>query len=193
MRRNMVLAMACAAIAMVSIDIAIVNVALPSIQAEFGVGHGMLQWVVVAYSLLLGGFLLLGGRLADRLGRRHVFIVGLAVFAGASFLAGVAQQAGMLIAARGMQGFGAALIAPTALSLLAVSFAEGRERNRALGVFGAVGGVSGSGTFENCIFASNSTTGRGGGNDHCIVKGMFLPAKRAVAHENRHVCVAQAA
>ncbi|NEE04495.1 MFS transporter [Phytoactinopolyspora halotolerans] len=142
--RNLVLAMACAAIAMVSIDIAIVNVALPSIQAEFGVGHGMLQWVVVAYSLLLGGFLLFGGRLADRLGQRRVFIIGLATFTGASFLAGVAQQADVLIAARTVQGFGAALIAPTALSLIAVTFTEGPERERALGIFGAVGGIAAS-------------------------------------------------
>jgi EmrB/QacA subfamily drug resistance transporter len=143
-RKGLVLALACAAQAMVGLDIAIVNVALPSIQRDLGVGQSMLQWVVVAYSLLLGGFLLLGGRMADQLGRRRILVVGLAVFTAASFLAGAAQDGGPLIAARAVQGFGAALIAPAALSLLAVTFAEGRERHRAIGLFGAVGGVAGS-------------------------------------------------
>lgn len=143
-RRGLVLALACAAQAMVGLDMAIVNVALPSIQRDLGVGYGALQWVVVAYGLLLGGFLLLGGRMTDRLGRRRIFLAGVAVFTGASFLAGAAQHAALLIAARGTQGFGAALIAPAALSVLAVTFPEGRERTRAFGIFGAVGGVSGS-------------------------------------------------
>jgi predicted MFS family arabinose efflux permease len=102
------------------------------------------NWVVVAYGLVLGGFLLLGGRLTDHLGRRRVFVAGMAVFTGASLAAGVAQGAGLLIAARAVQGFGAALVAPAALSLIAVTFSEGRARDRALGVFGAVGGVAGS-------------------------------------------------
>jgi EmrB/QacA subfamily drug resistance transporter len=129
---------------MVGLDTAIVNVALPSIQQEFGVGHSTLQWIVVAYGLLLGGFLLFGGRMTDQLGRRRVFVVGLAIFTGSSFVAGAAQDAGLLIGARAVQGFGAALVAPAALSLLAVTFAEGRERNRALGLFGAVRGAAGS-------------------------------------------------
>lgn len=141
---GLVLGLACAADAMVGLDMAIVNVALPSIQRDLGVGQGAVQWVIVAYGLLLGGFLLFGGRLADQFGRKRVFVTGLAVFTASSLLAGIAAEAWQLIAARAVQGFGAALIAPTALSLLAVSFAEGRERNRALGVFGAVGGVSGS-------------------------------------------------
>jgi EmrB/QacA subfamily drug resistance transporter len=143
-RQGLVLAMACAAQAMVGLDTAIVNVALPSIQRDLGVGYGALQWVVVAYGLLLGGFLLVGGRMADQLGRRRMFLTGLIVFTGASFLAGAAQATGPLIAARALQGFGAALVAPAALSLLAVTFTEGRERNRALGLFGAVGAVAGS-------------------------------------------------
>ena len=143
-RSRLVLALACAAQAMVALDIAIVNVALPSIQRDLGVSQGALQWVVVAYGLLLGGFLLLGGRMTDQLGRRRIFLAGLAVFTGASFLAGAAHHAGLLIAARGIQGFGAALIAPAALSLLAVTFAEGRARDRAIGIFGAVGGAAGS-------------------------------------------------
>ncbi len=139
-----VLALACAAMAIVCIDTAIVNVALASIQQDLGVDHGTLQWVVVAYGLLLGGFLLLGGRMADQLGRRRVFLTGLAIFTGASLLAGIAQHAGLLIVARAVQGVGAALIVPAALSLLAVTFAEGPERDRAVGLFGAVGGLAGT-------------------------------------------------
>jgi EmrB/QacA subfamily drug resistance transporter len=129
---------------MVVLDIAIVNVALPSIQNDLGVGQSTLQWVVIAYGLLLGGFLMFGGRLADLIGRRRILVAGLAIFSSASLLAGLSQSAGLLITARGLQGFGAALIAPTALSILAVTFAEGHERNRALGIFGAVGGTSAS-------------------------------------------------
>jgi len=141
-RRGLVLALACAAMAMVGLDGAIVNVALPSIQVDLAAGYSTLQWVVVAYGLLLGGFLLLGGRMADHLGRRRVIVAGLTVFTGASFLAGAAEDAGLLIAARGLQGFGGALVVPATLSLLAVTFAEGPERDRAIGVFGAVDGLA---------------------------------------------------
>ncbi|TQM06448.1 MFS transporter [Pseudonocardia kunmingensis] len=143
--RRLVLALTCAATTMAGLDTAVVNVALASIQHDLGAGHGTLQWVVVAYGLLLGGFLLLGGRLADHMGRRRVFLAGLTVFTAASLLAGAAQDAVQLIAARGVQGFGAALIIPAALSLLAVTFAEGPERDRAFGLLGAVGGVTASG------------------------------------------------
>jgi EmrB/QacA subfamily drug resistance transporter len=143
-RLGVILALACAAQAMVSLDIAIVNVALPSIQRDLGVGQSAVQWVVVAYGLFLGGFLLLGGRMSDLLGRRRVFLAGLGVFTAASLVAGVANDIVLLIAARGLQGLGAALVAPAALSLLAVTFAEGHERNRVLGIFGAVGAASGS-------------------------------------------------
>ncbi len=142
--RGLVLALACAANAMVGLDIAIVNVAVPSIQRDLGVSAGTVQWVVVAYGLLLGGFLLLGGRMTDQLGRRRVFLAGLVIFTGASILAGAADQASLLITARAIQGFGAALITPAALSLLAVTFPEGRERHRAFGIFGALAGVAGS-------------------------------------------------
>jgi EmrB/QacA subfamily drug resistance transporter len=142
--KGLVLALACAAQFMVVLDIAIVNVALPSIQRDLDVGQSTLQWVVIAYGLLLGGFLLLGGRMADLLGRRRVFLTGLTIFSAASFVAGIAQSSSVLIAARGFQGFGAALVAPAALSILAVNFSEGQERNRALGIFGAVGGTSAS-------------------------------------------------
>ena len=143
-RSGFVLALACGAMSMVGLDVAIVNVALPSIQRDLGVSQSSLQWVVVAYGLLLGGFLLVGGRMTDLLGRRRILLAGLGLFTAASLLAGMAQHTGVLIAARGLQGFGGALIAPAALSLLAVTFREGRERNRALGIFGAVGGVAGT-------------------------------------------------
>jgi EmrB/QacA subfamily drug resistance transporter len=144
MSKGAVLALTCAAQFMVVLDLAIVNVALPSIQNDLGVGQSTLQWVVIAYGLLLGGFLMFGGRLADLLGRRRILVAGLVIFSAASLLAGLSQSASVLIGARGLQGFGAALIAPAALSILAVTFAEGRERNRALGIFGAVGGTSAS-------------------------------------------------
>ncbi len=125
---------------MVVLDIAIVNVALPSIQDDLGFSQQNLQWVISAYALVFGGFLLLGGRSADLLGRRRMFLVGLALFSGASLLAGLAWSEASLIGARGLQGLGAAIIAPAALSILMTTFAEGRERNIALGVWGAVGG-----------------------------------------------------
>src|SRR6187200_1883693 len=125
---------------MVVLDIAIVNVALPSIQVDLGFSQENLQWVISAYALFFGGFLLLGGRAADLLGRRRVFLVGLAVFTVASLLAGLAWSEASLIGARAVQGLGAAIISPAALSILSVTFREGRERNIALGVWGAVGG-----------------------------------------------------
>jgi EmrB/QacA subfamily drug resistance transporter len=124
---------------MVVLDIAIVNVALPSIQADLGFSQEDLQWVISAYALLFGGFLLLGGRVADLLGRRRLFVVGLVVFSAASLLSGLAWSDSALILARAVQGFGAAMITPAALSILMTTFAEGRERNTALGVWGAVG------------------------------------------------------
>jgi EmrB/QacA subfamily drug resistance transporter len=125
---------------MVVLDIAIVNVALPSIQVDLGFSQENLQWVISAYALVFGGFLLLGGRAADLLGRRRIFLVGLGVFTVASLLAGLAWNETSLIAARGLQGLGAAIISPAALSILSTTFTEGRERNIALGVWGAVGG-----------------------------------------------------
>jgi EmrB/QacA subfamily drug resistance transporter len=125
---------------MVVLDIAIVNVALPSIQVDLGFSQENLQYVISAYALAFGGFLLLGGRSADLLGRRSVFLAGLVVFSTASLLAGLASSDTSLIAARTLQGLGAALITPAALSILSTTFVEGRERNIALGVWGAVGG-----------------------------------------------------
>jgi EmrB/QacA subfamily drug resistance transporter len=125
---------------MVVLDIAIVNVALPSIQADLGFSQENLQWVISAYALVFGGFLLLGGRAADLLGRRRVFLVGLVVFTLGSLLAGLAWSEASLIGARAIQGLGAAIVSPSALSILMTTFREGRERNLALGVWGAVGG-----------------------------------------------------
>ena len=141
---GVILALACAAQFMVVLDIAIVNVALPSVQQDLEVGQSTLQWVVIAYGLTLGGFLLLGGRMGDLLGRRRILVTGMAIFTAASLVAGIAQSSAVLITARGVQGFGAALIAPAALSIVAVAFSEGQERNRALGIFGAIGGGAGS-------------------------------------------------
>jgi EmrB/QacA subfamily drug resistance transporter len=125
---------------MLVLDIAIVNVALPSIKVDLGFSRENLQWVISAYALVFGGFLLLGGRAADLLGRRRLFMGGLVVFTGASLLAALAWNEPSLIGARALQGFGAAIIAPAALSILMTTFAEGKERNIALGVWGAVGG-----------------------------------------------------
>ena len=127
---------------MIILDLAIVNVALISIQADLGASQADLQWVVVGYGLTLGGFLLLGGRLADVLGRRPVLITGLAIFSAASLGAGMAGSLGVLVACRVVQGVGGALVSPAALSILTTTFAEGPARNRALGIFGAVGGTT---------------------------------------------------
>ena len=125
---------------MVVLDIAIVNVALPSIKVDLGFSQEDLQWVISAYALFFGGFLLLGGRAADLLGRRRLFLVGLVVFTLASLVAGLAWSEASLITARSVQGLGAAIVTPAALSILTTTFTEGRERNIALGVWGAVGG-----------------------------------------------------
>src|ERR671910_12938 len=125
---------------MVVLDIAIVNVALPSIKIDLDFSQANLQWVISAYALVFGGFLLLGGRAADLLGRRRVFMLGLIAFAIGSLLCGLAWSETSLIGARAIQGLGAATISPAALAILMTTFAEGRERNIALGVWGAVGG-----------------------------------------------------
>ncbi len=141
-RTGLILLLLCAAQFMVVLDIAIVNVALPSIQSDLDMSQDSLQWVVIAYGLMLGGFVMLGGRLADLLGRKRVLISGLTIFVMASLLAGLAHSAEFLIASRALQGFGAAMIPPAALSILAVTFEEGSVRNRALGLYGAVAGIS---------------------------------------------------
>ncbi len=133
------LALLCTVQFMVVLDIAVVNVALPSIQTDLGFSQENLQWVISAYALFFGGFLLLGGRAADLLGRRRVFLVGIVVFTVASLLSGFAWSEASLIVSRALQGLGAAIISPAALSILTTRFAEGPERNTALGAWGAVG------------------------------------------------------
>src|SRR6185295_8021268 len=125
---------------MVILDVAIVNVALPSIKTDLDFSQANLQWVISAYAILFGGVLLLGGRLADLLGRRRLFIAGLVLFTVASLLCGLAWSEASLIGFRALQGLGGALLAPAALSLLMTTFAEGRERNLALGIYGAASG-----------------------------------------------------
>src|SRR5512133_3088932 len=140
-RKWLALALLSAVQFMVVLDIAIVNVALPSIKVDLAFSQENLQWVVSAYALFFGGFLLLGGRVADLVGRRRVFIVGLVVFTAASLISGLAWSESALIGARALQGLGAALITPAALSILTTTFAEGKERNVALGAWGAIGAV----------------------------------------------------
>ncbi len=139
-RKWLALALLSAVQFMVVLDIAIVNVALPSIQVDLGFSQENLQWVISAYALVFGGFLLLGGRASDLLGRRRLFLVAVVVFTLASLFAGLAWSETSLIGARALQGLGAAIITPAALSILSTTFVEGRERNIALGVWGAVGG-----------------------------------------------------
>jgi EmrB/QacA subfamily drug resistance transporter len=124
--------------------VAIVNVALPSIETDLGFTQSGLEWVVTAYAIVFGGFLLLGGRLADVLGRRRIFAAGIALFAVSSVLCGLSWSAGSLVAFRGLQGLGGALLAPAGLSLLMTTFAEGRDRNIALGIWGAASGSGGA-------------------------------------------------
>jgi EmrB/QacA subfamily drug resistance transporter len=143
-RRWLALVLLAAAQFVVVLDASIVNVALPSIGRDLNFSQADLSWVINAYTLTFGGFLLLGGRMADLIGRRRLFVIGLTLFATASFAGGIAQSAGWLVAARAVQGLGAALLSPAALSLLTTIFAEGKERNTALGVWGAVAGSGGA-------------------------------------------------
>jgi EmrB/QacA subfamily drug resistance transporter len=143
-RRWLALVLLAAAQFVVVLDASIVNVALPSIGRDLSFSQADLSWVINAYTLTFGGFLLLGGRMADLIGRRRLFMLGLTLFAVASFAGGIAQSSGWLVAARAVQGLGAALLSPAALSLLTTIFAEGRERNTALGVWGAVAGSGGA-------------------------------------------------
>lgn len=139
-RRNpwVVLVLVCLAQFMVVLDATVTNVALPSIQADLGMSDSDLQWVVNAYTLVFGGFLLLGGRAGDLIGRKRVFLTGVVVFTAASMLCGVAGSQELLIVGRGLQGLGAALVSPAALSIVTTTFAEGAERTKAMGVWAAI-------------------------------------------------------
>jgi EmrB/QacA subfamily drug resistance transporter len=143
-RRWIVLALLVVAQFMVVLDVAIVNVALPTIKTDLHFSQESLQWVITAYAILFGGVLLLGGRMADLLGRRRMFMLGMAIFTISSLLDGLAWSEGSLIVFRGLQGLGAALLAPAALSILTTTFREGKDRNVALGVWGAASGSGGA-------------------------------------------------
>src|SRR3954452_25472520 len=143
-RRGWALILLAAAQFVVVLDASIVNVALPSIGSDLNFSEGSLPWVVNAYVLVFGGFLLLGGRAADLLGRRRVFMGGLVLFGAASLVGGFAGSEGTLIAARAVQGLSAALLSPAALSIITTTFKEGSDRNRALGFWGAVAGAGGA-------------------------------------------------
>jgi EmrB/QacA subfamily drug resistance transporter len=143
-RKWLALILLCAVQFMVVLDVSIVNVALPTIQSALNFSAENLQWVVSAYTLTFGGFLMLGGRIADLLGRRRVFLAGLVLFSAASLACGLSQSDTQLIAFRAVQGLGAAVISPAALAILTTTFAEGEERNKALGIWGAIAGMGGA-------------------------------------------------
>ena len=151
-RRWIILAVVGTAFFMTILDVAIVNVAIPSIEIDLNIKRETVQWVITAYAITFGGFLLLGGRMADLLGRRRIFIAGLILFTLASLACGLSKtagSAGILIAARAIQGLGAAIISPAALSIVTTTFTEGAERNKALGIWGALGG---SGAAAGVLF-----------------------------------------
>ncbi len=139
-RRWLALGVIAIAQLMIILDASIVNIALPSAQADLGISDASRQWVITAYTIAFGGLLLLGGRIADYSGRKKIFIIGLLGFAGASALGGIATSQAMLFGARALQGAFAALLAPAALSLITVTFTESKERARAFGVYGAISG-----------------------------------------------------
>ena len=142
--KSKVLVLLAAAQFLVVLDASITNVALPSIGRALEIRESSLAWVVNSYVLFFGGFLLLGGRMADLIGRRRMFMSGLVLFAVASLTAGLAQNEAMLIVSRAAQGLGAAMLSPAALSIVTATFAEGKQRNKALGVWGAVAGAGGA-------------------------------------------------
>jgi|tagenome__1003787_1003787.scaffolds.fasta_scaffold20975686_3 EmrB/QacA subfamily drug resistance transporter len=143
-RKTWTLILCCVGQFMVILDVSVVNVALPSIRSDLHFSGTELQWVVNAYALTFAGFLLLGGRAADLLGRRRMFVIGLMAFAATSLLGGLAQSKEVLTGARALQGLSGAVVAPATLSVLTSTFTEGAERNRALGAWGAMGGAGGA-------------------------------------------------
>jgi EmrB/QacA subfamily drug resistance transporter len=148
-RRWQALALVCVAFFMTVLDGTIVTVALPTIKNSLHVADNTLQWVLIAYTITFGGLLLLGGRAADLLGRRRLFMIGLTIFSAASLACGLANTIGVLIAARAVQGVGAAIVSPAVLSIITTTFEEGSERNKALGIWGAIGG---SGAAAGVLF-----------------------------------------
>ena len=184
-RRWKALAVLGVAYLMVVLDVSIVNVALPSIQTDLDFAPEDLQWVVSAYALTFGGFLLLGGRMGDLRGRRRLFMAGLLLFSIFSLLCGLSQTSGMLIAARALQGAAAAILAPSVFSITAVTFAEGSERNKALGI---LGGIAGSGAAIGVLLGrradrvrragsgSSSSTCRSGSPRSSLCRGSCVRA-----------------
>src|SRR2546427_3294159 len=154
-RRWQALALVCVAMFMTVLDVSIVNVALPSIKTALNVAEKDLQWIITAYTIAFGGFLLLGGRAGDLLGRRRMFMIGIALFSAASLVCGLSGSIGVLIAARAVQGLGAAIISPATLSIIMTTFDEGAERNKALGIWGAMGG---SGAAAGVLFGGILTS-----------------------------------
>ena len=148
-RRWQALALVCVAFFMTVLDVSIVNVALPSIGRSLHFSETGLQWVITAYAITFGGFLLLGGRAGDILGRKRMFLVGVTLFSIASLVCGLAGSTGVLVAARTVQGLGAAIVSPATLSIITTTFEEGAERNKALGIWGAMGG---SGAAAGVLF-----------------------------------------
>src|SRR2546423_735271 len=170
---------------MTILDVAIVNVAIPSIQKNLHIAESTVQWVVTAYAITFGGFLLLGGRMADLLGRRRIFIAGLVLFTLASLACGLASSAAVLIASRAVQGVGAAIISPAALSIVTTTFPEGAERNKALGIWGALGG---SGAAVGVILGGVLTKYLGWEWIFFVnvpVGAIVLAATRPIVHESR--------
>ena len=160
--KRWILILCCLSQFMVILDVSVVNVALPSIRADLGFSAVDLQWVVNAYTLTFAGFLLLGGRAADLLGQRRVFLFGLALFAVASLAGGLSQTQGQLVIARAVQGLGGAVVAPVTLSILTTTFTEGAERNRALGAWGAMGAPAAP--RARCSAACSPTCSAGSGS-----------------------------
>ncbi len=184
-RRWQALAVVCVAFFMTVLDVSIVNVALPSIKSSLHVGESNLQWVLIAYTITFGGLLLLGGRAADLLGRRRMFLIGTTLFAAASLACGLANSIGVLIVARAVQGIGAAIISPASLSIITTTFEEGSERNKALGIWGAMGG---SGAAAGVLFGGILTKYAGWEWVFFVnvpVAVLVLAVTRAVVRESR--------
>ncbi|HEY3543643.1 MAG TPA: MFS transporter [Gaiellaceae bacterium] len=184
-RRWQALALVCVAMFMTVLDVSIVNVALPSIKTSLHVSDKSLQWVVTAYAIAFGGFLLLGGRAADLLGRRRIFMAGITLFSLASLVCGLAGSIGVLVAARAVQGLGAAMISPATLSIITTTFEEGAERNKALGIWGAMGG---SGAAAGVLFGGILTRYAGWEWIFFVnvpVGAIVLALTRPIVHESR--------